>query len=76
MEIKNYTPVGSPEVKTFTLTEEMYYAIEVGDTYTVTVGCLKRKTEDCRDKFGNGINYQGFPSVPSEFQANEVGNRT
>jgi uncharacterized phage protein (TIGR02218 family) len=38
-------------------------AISVGDTFTVTAGCDKRFAT-CRDRFGNGVNFRGFPAIP------------
>lgn len=37
--------------------------IAVGDTFTVTAGCDKRFST-CRDRFGNGVNFRGFPAIP------------
>jgi len=37
--------------------------IEPGDTFTVTAGCDKR-FETCREKFGNRLNFRGFPHMP------------
>lgn len=72
-DIKDFKYVGSPQVLTFVLAESMYYDIQVGDTYTVVAGCQKRRTEDCKNKFFNGLNYQGFPDVPTEFSAQKRG---
>lgn len=38
-------------------------AIAAGDAFTVTAGCDKR-FETCRDKFGNSLNFRGFPHIP------------
>lgn len=40
------------------------FAIEVGDSYTVSPGCRKRYTEDCREKWDNTNNFGGFPLLP------------
>jgi uncharacterized phage protein (TIGR02218 family) len=37
--------------------------IAVADTFTVTAGCDKRFST-CRDRFGNSINFRGFPAIP------------
>lgn len=37
--------------------------IEVGDTLTVTAGC-DRRFETCRSRFGNAVNFRGFPHIP------------
>lgn len=56
------------EVKTFgsgafALQLPMPYTIQAGDTFNVSAGCDKTFAT-CVSKFANGINYQGFPSVP------------
>ncbi len=38
-------------------------AVAVGDTFTVTAGCDKHFAT-CKAKFGNGLNFQGFPHLP------------
>ena len=35
----------------------------VGDAFAVTAGCDKRFST-CRDRFANGVNFGGFPSIP------------
>jgi uncharacterized phage protein (TIGR02218 family) len=40
-------------------------AVAPGDAFTVTAGCDKR-FETCREKFGNGLNFRGFPHVPGD----------
>jgi uncharacterized phage protein (TIGR02218 family) len=47
-----------------TLHEKMPFAIAAGDTYTIYKGCTKRFAEDCLHKFGNTINFRGFPHLP------------
>jgi uncharacterized phage protein (TIGR02218 family) len=37
--------------------------VEVGDTLAVTAGC-DRRFATCKAKFGNGINFRGFPHIP------------
>jgi uncharacterized phage protein (TIGR02218 family) len=37
--------------------------IAIGDSFTVQAGCDKRFTT-CRNKFGNGANFRGFPHLP------------
>lgn len=37
--------------------------ITLGDSFTALAGCDKRFST-CRDKFGNGINFRGFPHLP------------
>lgn len=38
--------------------------LQVGDTYSIVPGCRKRRTEDCKNKFNNVVNFRGFPDVP------------
>jgi uncharacterized phage protein (TIGR02218 family) len=35
-----------------------------GDTFTIIAGCMKRKIEDCKNKFSNVINHGGFADLP------------
>ena len=37
--------------------------ISIGDVLAVTAGCDRRWTT-CRGKFGNGVNFRGFPHIP------------
>ena len=37
--------------------------VMVGDALDVTAGC-DRRFATCRDKFGNGVNFRGFPHIP------------
>lgn len=46
-----------------TLWLPMAAEIAVGDTLEVTAGCDKRFST-CKVKFGNGLNFQGFPHIP------------
>lgn len=48
----------------FTLSIAVAGNIAVGDTFTVVPGCRHRRTEDCKTKFSNVINFRGFPDVP------------
>jgi len=58
MEVKSSIP-GS-----FTLQDQMPFAISPGNTYSVYRGCTKRYAEDCIAKFSNGVNFRGFPHLP------------
>ncbi len=49
--------------QTFSLWLPMPRAIQVGDSYAVTPGCDKRFST-CKNTFGNGANFGGFPYVP------------
>ena len=50
-------------VPTIELWNAMTGAIEPGDAFTVTAGCDKR-FDTCREKFGNRLNFRGFPHMP------------
>lgn len=39
--------------------------VNAGDAFVVTAGCDKRAAT-CREKFGNLINFRGFPHMPGE----------
>lgn len=55
-----------------TLWLPMAAEIAVGDTLQVTAGCDKRFST-CKEKFGNGLNFQGFPHMPgSDFSYSYV----
>jgi uncharacterized phage protein (TIGR02218 family) len=59
----------SRKIKSFsagvvTLAMEMPFTVIAGDTFLLTAGCRKRRTEDCIDKFDNVLNFQGEPDVP------------
>lgn len=55
-KVKSYAANG-----TFTLALPMLGTVAIGNTYTAIAGCRKRLTEDCRDKFGNVLNFGGEP---------------
>jgi hypothetical protein len=40
--------------------------ISVGDRFVYIRACQKRFLEDCRLRFDNGVNFQGFPHLPSK----------
>lgn len=48
---------------TFQLWQAAPAPILAGDAFTVTAGCDK-SFATCRSKFGNGINFRGFPHLP------------
>lgn len=50
------------------LWQQTPFAAGIGDTFTVTAGCDKR-FETCRDRFGNGANFRGFPHMPGTDRA-------
>lgn len=47
------------------LWEEPAFAVVAGDRARLTAGCDKR-AETCRKKFGNFLNFRGFPHIPGE----------
>jgi uncharacterized phage protein (TIGR02218 family) len=47
-----------------TLSQSMFQAVQVGDTFSVIAGCRKRMAEDCIAKFSNVLNFQGEPHLP------------
>lgn len=59
MEVQRFIPGGA-----FELVLQLPYDLQVGDTFTVSPGCRKRRNEDCRDKFANAVNFRGFPDIP------------
>lgn len=70
LEIKSYAADGTIEVF-----EPFYYAPAVGDAYTMIPGCRKRQTEDCKNKFGNVINFFGFSYIPLGSAYAQVGTK-
>lgn len=61
MEIKRHS--NALGTVTFELSLPMADGIQAGDTFSVQAGCDKR-FETCRSRFGNGINFGGFPHIP------------
>jgi uncharacterized phage protein (TIGR02218 family) len=63
-EVKHFTSVGG--------TVELYldtpYAIQAGDTFTITTGCYKTKAW-CTTTFSNFPNFGGFPFMPGVTEA-------
>jgi uncharacterized phage protein (TIGR02218 family) len=57
------THVAASSGTTLELWREAPFAIEAGDSLTVTAGCDKQFLT-CRQKFGNGANFRGFPHMP------------
>lgn len=45
----------------------MWFAIEVGDTFSISAGCFKRVI-DCKDKWNNTYNMQAEPYVQQNFK--------
>jgi len=61
MEIKTHVQEG--DFNTILLWEPMPYDIEVGDAYSVTVGC-DGAASTCFARFDNLINFRGFNLIP------------
>ena len=47
------------------LWQEPPAGLAVGDRFRLVAGCDKR-AETCREKFGNFLNFRGFPQIPGE----------
>lgn len=58
MEVKRFTAGGA-----FVLFLPLAYSVAVGDTYSLRPGCAKT-VADCVGKYGNLVNFRGFPFVP------------
>lgn len=67
LEIKRHEADG-----TFETFEPFYYLPAVGDAYTLIPGCRKR-LQDCRDKWGNVVNFGGFPNMPTSSVYSQIG---
>ncbi|WP_353472008.1 DUF2163 domain-containing protein [Salipiger sp. H15] len=52
-------------VRVIELWEPLRSALAAGDMCRVTAGCDKR-LDTCRLKFGNLVNFQGFPDIPGD----------
>jgi len=50
----------------FTLEEDVYLDIQVGDTFQIDAGCRKRISTDCSTKFDNTYNAWAFPHLVNE----------
>ncbi len=50
-------------IVTIELWQAMSESIAPGDGFTITPGC-DRRFATCRDRFGNGVNFRGFPYMP------------
>lgn len=61
VEIKDHRT--APGEVRLSLWQAMSEPISVGDGFTLTAGCDKQFTT-CRGRFGNGVNFRGFPQIP------------
>ena len=66
MEVRSYVP------GQITLQLPMPYQVQVGDTYSMTVGCDKSLTT-CHDRFGNVVNFRGEPYLPGIDKVSQIG---
>lgn len=57
--------IGSFANGAITLFEAPVRPIAIGDAFTVSAGCDKQFAT-CAAKFGNGVNFRGFPQMPGE----------
>lgn len=48
----------------FTLAQSMLGTVAIGHTYSVSAGCRKRFTEDCKTKFNVALDFGGEPHRP------------
>ena len=48
---------------TIELWQPFAHAIAPGDTFDITAGCDKQFAT-CKARFGNGVNFRGFPHMP------------
>ncbi len=55
----------TPETREIELWQAIRAGVAAGDRVRVIAGCDKR-TETCKVKFNNFLNFQGFPHVPGE----------
>ena len=53
------------EMRTITLWQSLHAPVADGDMIRLDAGCDKR-AETCRAKFGNFLNFGGFPHIPGE----------
>lgn len=63
---------GTSDGGVFTLSQAMYFDVQIGDEYSVIAGCRKRHeittanpsgVSDCKTKFNNVVNFQGEPQL-------------
>jgi uncharacterized phage protein (TIGR02218 family) len=61
MEVKRHRADGG--IVTISLWQAMAEPVAEGDSFVVTAGCDKRFAT-CRARFGNAVNFRGFPHIP------------
>lgn len=72
MEVKRHTRIGA--LSLIELVEEMPFDLSAGDAFEVTAGCDKT-IETCARKFGNVVNFRGFPHMPGSDWVTSYPNR-
>lgn len=60
----DYVIIGNT-LNTFTINTPVITATELNDQIRITIACNKT-TNECRNKFMNGTNFQGFPDLPTK----------
>jgi uncharacterized phage protein (TIGR02218 family) len=68
-EVKIHTVASDPIGESIELFLPCIGAIAVGDTYELTAGC-DHTLATCQAKFGNVINFGGFPNIQTDINAN------
>jgi uncharacterized phage protein (TIGR02218 family) len=63
VEVAGHTAAGG--IVTVTLLEAPVRSVTPGDAFTIRAGCDKR-IETCAAKFGNVVNFRGFPHIPGQ----------
>lgn len=53
-------------VFTLTFKEDAHFSIQAGNAFTIAAGCRGRKTEDCKTKFNNLVQFRGFDKLPGQ----------
>lgn len=57
--------ISQPDFRQITLWAPVAHGLRAGDRIRLIAGCDKR-AETCRTKFGNLLNFQGFPDIPGD----------
>ena len=65
---------GAPGTSVLTLAEAIEIEAAGGDRVRLTIGCDKRFST-CRDRFGNSMNFRGFPHMPGGDAALSIAKR-
>lgn len=60
-QILNHQRIASTDILTFAAPVGDW--VQIGDGFSATAGC-DRQFGTCKAKFGNGVNFRGFPHIP------------